>query len=169
MKVIIRYALLILQIAFITVLVYQFENMEKYADEITVATKVEYIYYDDFEQSSDLYVDYNINKVVQDVWKIEEPLNYNRPVYVTLGKNKQGIHEVKSVMGKRPKQKNPNEVILKANYSNNDDKGEHYVYYGFESIQHAERFGRFKEGDQLLVTVLLGRLGQQKVVHIEKK
>lgn len=167
MKRISRYGLIAIQIIVIAVLVYQFEQMEKYAEEIKVTTKIDYVYYGGFVNNSDLYVEYDINKISRDAWNIDERLPYNRPVYVTLIKNDAGIHEVKTVTKKKPKQEDPDSVIVRANYSYDNDRGERYVYYGFESIEDTERFGTFKEGDRLLVTVLLGKWGQQKVVNIE--
>lgn len=168
MKRMIQYALIALQIVLMIVIVYQFENMEKYAEEINIVTKIDYMYYGGFAHNSDLYVDYDINKINEEAWSIDEPLHYNRPVYVTLVKNNEGIHEVKKVTKKKPKNQGPNDVITKANY-HYDDKGQRYVYYGFEFIPNTERFGTFREGEQLLVTVLLGKWGQQKVVKIETK
>lgn len=169
MKRIVRYALIILQIVFILVVVYQFENMENNADEIKIAAKIEYMSYGGFVNNSEIYVNYDINQISPDVWKITKSLPYNRLVYVTLEKNAEDIFEVKTVTKKKPKQIDSGEVIVKANYSNDDDKGQHYVYYGFESISDTNRFGTFKEDDQLIVTILLDEWGQQKIVNIEKQ
>jgi len=169
MKKIIGYMLLAVQIIFLVIIVSQFEHIDRTADEINIVTTVDYLYIGEFEQDSDLYVDYEINKINNEKWKIKEDLNYNRPVYVTLAANDAGIHEVKTVTEKKPKQREANEVVVKANYNYVDDKGNYYVNYGFERLKNVNQYGSFRDGDDLLVTVLLGKWGQQKVVNIEKQ
>lgn len=162
MKRLFKYMLLIVQIVFIAMIVCQFENIDKHGEKITLETKVEYIYY------SDLYVDYPINKINEEKWEIDEEINFNRPIYITLMKNEHEVHEVRMVTKKKPKNRDSNDVIIKANYNYKDSRGYHYVSYGFEYLEDTERFDNFKEGDRLLVTVLLGKWGQQKVINIEK-
>lgn len=169
MKRIFNYTLLIVQIVFIAIIVYQFENIDKYGEKIILETKVEYIYDSDLIQNSDIYVDYLINKINEEQWEIDEEINFNRPVYVTLMKNEYNIHEVRMVTKKKPKNRDLNDVIIKANYNYEDSTGYNYVSYGFEYLEDTGSFGNLKEGDDLIVTVLLGKWGQQKITEIERQ
>lgn len=166
MRRIITYPLLLAQVIIIVVLVYQFEHIDQYADEITIETTLDYVEYFEFVEHTDLYVEYDINKIDDETWKISEEVEYNELLYVTLVKNKAGIHEVKAVTKQKPKDLTEHDVIVRANYSHEDEQGKQYVTYGFESIENSERFGTFKNKDHIQVTILLGKWGQQKIIDV---
>lgn len=162
------YILVFLQIVFISVLVYHFENINKFGKEITILTKIDYTYFSGYSHLTDLYVTYDINEIPKQLWEKDEELDYNRPVYVVLTKNEHEIDEVNRVTLQKPKDVSPEKTVIKANYDYRDNRGYHHVRYGFEWLENANQFGDFREGDRLQVTVLLGKWGQQKVVNIVK-
>lgn len=169
MKRIIGYTLLILQIIFLTVVVFQLEAIDKDSEEITLLTSQnDYFYDEEYFLMDDMYVEYDVNKVKVSAWEIEEELSANHPVFVTLTKNDEGLHEVKMVTKKKPKQVEAEEVVVKAKYGYKDDvAGYYYVTYGFESLQNVEEFGSFKMKEQLRITILIGKWNQYKLSDIE--
>lgn len=169
MKRIIGYILLILQIIFLAVVVFQLEAIEKDSEEIRLLTiQNDYFYDEEVFFMDDMYVEYDVNKIKPSAWKIEEELNTNHPLFVTLTQNNEGLHEVKMVTKKRPKQVETEDIVLKAKYSYKDDEADYYyVLYGFETLQNIEQFGTFKAKDQLRITFLIGKWNQYQVSAIE--
>lgn len=167
MKKLAVYALIVAQISIILVLVFLYERFEGNAATIIVETKIEYGYMDDTQLRGNIYAEYNINHIDQEIAATLPEYKYNRPLFVTLRPNEAGIHEVIAVSNKKPKPA-ANEVVLRGNYQWKDDDGNIYVLYGFELIEDIEQFGTFHEKDRLQVTVLVGKYGKQKISAIEK-
>lgn len=170
MRKIAFFLLVILQIIIIGVLVMLFEQIDVTGEEITVVSieEEDYYYHGLNDPVQHIYKRYNISQVPKDKWNIDEELTYQDFVYVTLTKNEQNIHEIKSVSLEKPKAVDSDDVIVKAKYDYYDDKGFHQLTYGFEFIEDVDRFGSFKEIDQIKVTILLGKLGQQKIKNVVK-
>lgn len=165
-----RYTIIVIQILIIVVLVYQFEQIDKKGTQIKLETKIDFLSNNEFNKHTDISVEYDINKVSYDAWKITDEINYNAQVYVTLTKSKNGSYKVKEVTKEKGKQVEENDVTLRAAFAYKDEVDDYYyVYYGFEYLEAIERFGQFKQGDHLIVTISLGKLGQQKLTNIEVK
>lgn len=169
MKSVIFSSFVVLQALFIAVLVVLFERVDETGTEITVVTVGEETYdYKVFGPQDVLYKRYNITEVPEDKWEIDEELKYNETVYVTLTKNEADIHEIKRVTKKEPKTVEKGDVVVLARYDYENEKGLHELRYGFELLEHVDRFGEFYDTDKLEVTILLGKLNQKKIKKIEK-
>lgn len=169
MKKIAIYGLIAAQVIVVAFLVFFFERFENYAEEIKVSTKIEYAYMEEAQIVGDIYVEYNINEIDKDISENVSDLKYNRPVYVVLQENENGIYEVTAISDKKLKAQDDRDVVLRAIYNYKDERtGKTYVRYGFEYIEDIEEYGSFQEKDELLVTVLVGKWGQQQIKTIEK-
>lgn len=167
MKGISRYMILVLQILIIIVLVYQFEGIDQHGRTIKLATKIDFLYENDFGDHTNVYVEYDINKITDEQWKISAEVDYKERLYVTLVENQDDVFVVKEVAKAKPNQKKEDEVIVQASFNYKDEVSDfYYLTYGFEYLEAIDKFGRFNEGDELVVTISLGKLGQQKITNI---
>lgn len=163
--------LIVLQIIVIGALVFMFEQIDTTGKEIIVVSEDldEDFYYDGVNREvQHIYKRFNISYVPDDEWAITEELTYQDIVYVTLTKNAQNIHEVKNVSLKKPKTVEGDDVVIKARYDYHSEEGNHQLMYGFEWIENVDQYGSFRELDQVKVTVLFGKFGQQKIKNVEK-
>lgn len=169
MKKIAAYTLISLQVILVLVLVVLYERFEENADEIKVKTTIEYVFMEGEQLVGDIYVDYHINQIDKEKAEAIPDLKYNRPVYVTLVENEAGYYDVKTISEKKVRPTQPDEIVLRANYHFKDEHGVAHVRYGFEYIEDIEQYGSFQEKDNLSVTILVGKWGQQKITSIEKR
>lgn len=169
MKRILFYLILILQVIVIGFLTYQFEKIDQTGHQIKIQTlSPKYPVYGDFIEG-DVFVEYDINKITEDRWENTLPIDYNTPVYVLLQEDKTGVYRVRHASTDKIEATKENEFVLKGTYHYHDPNRDiHYVNYGLEHIKKPDRFGTFKPRDELVVTILVGKWGQYKVVAIEK-
>lgn len=169
MKRILFYLIILLQVIVIVFLTYQFEKIDRTGYEIKIQTlSPEFPVYGDFIDG-DMYVEYDINKIQADRWKTPIPIDYNTPVYVLLEKDKTGVFRVRHAATEKIETTKEDAYVLKGTYQYYDqDHDIHYVDYGLEHIKQADRFGTFKPRDELVITILIGKWGQYKVVGIDK-
>jgi len=169
MKRILFYILIVGQLVVILFLCFQFENIDQTGHVIKIQTsRPEFPVYGDYIDG-DLYVEYEISKIAEDKWRETLPIDYNTRVYVLLEKDKTGIYRVQKASTKKIDAKQENEFVLLGRYQYHDTKHhEIYIHYGVEKIKHADQFGLFTPKDELVITLLIGKWGQHKVVSIEK-
>ena len=169
MKRILFYLIIMLQVIVIGFLTYQFEKIDRTGHQIKIQTlSPNFPVYGDFIDG-DMYVEYDINKIQEDRWEDSLPLDYHTPVFVLLQEDKTGVFRVRHASTDKIEAKNDNEFVLKGTYHYYDQERDfHYVNYGLEHIKQADQFGTFKPRDELIVTILIGKWGQYKVVGIDK-
>lgn len=169
MKRLLFYLVILLQLFVLLFLIFQFEKIDQTGHEVKIQTlSSDFPVYDDFIRS-DLYVDYDINKIASDKWNDSLPSDYNSRVYVLLQKDKMNVYRTREASADKLEAKGEDEAVLVGTYQYYDvDRDVYYVNYGFEKIKGVDQFGRFKQTDQLIVTLLIGKWGQYKVINIEK-
>lgn len=170
MKNIAFISFVVLQVIFITVLVILFEQIDHKGKEIIVVSvnEEDYYHYGLDQPQQTLYKQYNISEVPEDKWEIDEVLKYQETVYVTLTRNEDNIHEIKRVTKKKPKSVDSGDVVILARYDFQNENGLHSVRYGFELLENVDQFGEFYDTDKVEVTILIGKLNQQKIKNIVK-
>ena len=172
MKRILFFSILLIQIAAIFILTFQFESVEQTGKEMMIKTIFpdEELYYDPMMYiDGTSYVEYDINRISEEKWNNSESIAYNKLVYVLLEKNEEGIFEVVTASDQPIENISDAQVVLTANYSYHDKRDKyHYVLYGFERIKQIEKYGSFRRDDELLVTVVIGKWGQRKIIDVEK-
>jgi len=174
MKQIIFYILLTIQLLFLGILIYQFEQIERVGKEIVVVTKddgLDFNMYIDNSNDYPIRVTYNINEIDEEYLPSGKHFTYNDPLFVTLTQDEQLIVSVKHVSLKKPTNMETNDIVVKANYMYETEYGSHYIEYGFEWLERLSNYEQFSGGSKLQVTVLLGKWGQQHikdVVTLEK-
>lgn len=111
-------------------------------------------------------INYEINFISEDAWKIEEEVDYNTKINVLLEADAQGFfHAVKATDRKVDAEQD--QIVLQGKYQYyNDMQKEYHVTYGIESFHPDFDFSRSARG-QSLITVQLAPWGQKKVTEIE--
>lgn len=151
------------QLLFIFFLVYQFETIDKHGQELILNAEIH-------QESSldEIELKYEINSIALHDWYQTETPKYNEVIYVTLSQEEGHIYKVKNVTEKKPKKIAATDIILKAKYQYKNDKGLDELYYGFERLELNLLDKSFNQGDEVEVTLLVGKYGQFKLDHIEK-
>jgi len=171
MKKLLFYPVLLFQIIVLLFLMFQFEYGRTNSETLQLKTALPDYYMDDMYNhvmEGEVYVDFEINKIIPSNWDSEQSPEYNHRVYILLEENDAGIFEV--VAGADyPLKADANQIVLSAFYHYYDTEYNlHFVRYGFEAINDIDKFGSFQRDDRLLVTVQIGKWGQREVTHVEK-
>lgn len=162
------YMLLILQIAVIIFFIVQLEAIEKNGRQIEVVTVNDAMDMEDIPLTDSAYFEYKINRIPKNLWHEESEPDINKRVNVLLKQDEEGIYQVHAVSSKKISGTAEDEVMVSASYSYTDENGNYYVTYGFEEVDNIEQYGQFYWNDELKVTIVLGKWGQQKIVAMEK-
>lgn len=170
MKRVMFYGLIVIQIIFVVVLVFQFERITTTGKEIEILTIKEYSN-DDYtwEFNNSAYVEYEINKIPEERWDSEkENVSYNDKIYVLLNKSHDDVFKVKQASIKKLKATNDDEVVIvgRSDYGFNSNEPIR-VNYDFNTINHIEQYGEFKSDQTLKVTLIVSTYGQYKITNIE--
>lgn len=166
MKRILFYTLISAQVIVILFLMYTFNQINTDGQEIKLQTiKPEYAihHFQDY-----LQIDYEINKIDKDVWEYEESMDYNDRIYALLESDDHGIYHVKKASTKRLATTLENEIVLVGTYEyENEQDHIYYVDFGLKTSDNLEQFNPIQK-KSLIVTLLIGKWGQHKIINIEK-
>lgn len=169
MKKYILYFLLLLQVLIIATLIYLFEQIDTDGKEIVIQTKA-FEYEPFIAYDNTLYVEYEINEIAEEVWSLDENLDYDTNIYVLLKKNEDALFTVsdQALENKWP-DLSDDEVVLQASYGYHDEHLKtHHVRYQLEELYKFPVSIKLKQGDRLVVTWKIGKWGQSKLVDLEK-
>lgn len=166
MKRLLFILLMIIQAAALLLIPIQYEFIDDYGETIRLLTEKHY--YDEYYTDQDyLYIDYEINRISDEIWEIDEELDYKEQVYVVLEPDETGVHHavrattVNTVAAE-------GEVIIQGSYSYSDEQiGKHFVNYGFESVNNLDGKYEIDYSKQQIVTIHLAPWGQHSVSAIE--
>lgn len=168
MKRILYYSLLAFQAAVILLITVQHALINVYGTEIKLLEE-DSIQTDNYYQPNYQYLEYEINRIDDEIWDIEDELNWKEKVYVVLKLDESEIFNAVRVTLEKPEAA-PNEVILLGRYKyTNEAERKHYVDYDIERMDNDKLQDQLSDKDQSIITVMVAPWGQKTVVAIDNK
>lgn len=170
MKRILFYSLLLVQAIVILLIFVQHNLIGVYGTEIKLLRDGAYTSTQSYDNQYDtIYIDYEINSLSDEIWEIEEELNYDEKIYVVLEPNESEIHQGVRVTRKKPEVIS-NQVILPGRYiSSNAAENEHFVNYDIEKVNNYDEQYKLESGKQWIITIKVAPWGQKAIVDIENE
>lgn len=168
MKRFLLYVTLLLQVVMIILIAIQFDLIDRYGQHVYLKTVIQEYYdpeYDSFE--GPIFTEYEINFISNDVWKIDESLQYNDRVYVVLGLTEEGTYNVVDVSEDSIKA-NDDQIVLIGKYQYEDTRlNQHIVHYDIEIIDRKRLGVEFRPDQEAIVTLLVAPWGQKKMIDVK--
>ena len=170
MKRILFYTLLIFQAAVILLIAVQHYLINDYGETVKLLREKDSnsanYYYDD---SDYVNIEYEINTISQDIWEIDEELNYQEKVYIVLKPDDSGIYHAVQARIDKPEAVG-NRVVLPGRYKYSDEMlHEYYIHYDIEEINNNNNQYQLEDDEQWVITVNIAPWGQKSIATVESK
>lgn len=159
------YTLLILQAGVLLGIGVQYYLIGNVGKPISLLT--DYASSASFYPSDHNYIEYEINEIPQDIWKVETGIDYQEKVYVVLAPDEEEIYHPVRVTKNKPKT-NREEIVFPGSYQYEDTQaGIYHIDYGIERL-HEELMSGLNRNKQWEVTVHISPWGQKAVKSVKE-